>query len=86
MTETKRFKVGQRVRIHPASDWFARGAKYGTITSLPRWERYSEPVKTIPNASVLMKRRPKWAYVKLENIGPLKLRVKLSFDLMEVVK
>lgn len=26
-------KVGARVRIHPASDWFMRGAKFATVTS-----------------------------------------------------
>lgn len=30
----KVFKVGQFVAIHPASDWFMRGATHGTITSL----------------------------------------------------
>lgn len=26
-------KVGDRVRVHPASDHFARGIRYGTVTS-----------------------------------------------------
>lgn len=26
--------VGQRIRIHPACDWFMRGAVYGRVTSI----------------------------------------------------
>lgn len=56
--------TGDRVRIHPACDWFMRGATHGTITS----------------------KRPNYAFVKLENIGPTRLRVKISYDNLEVVK
>lgn len=28
------FKIGQRVKLHPASDWFARGASYATCSSI----------------------------------------------------
>lgn len=54
------WEVGQRVRIHPASDWFMRGATHGIITSLG----------TV------------WARVKLEHIGPAKLRAKIRYDLL----
>lgn len=30
------FKIGDRVKLHPASTWFARGAKYATVTSVPK--------------------------------------------------
>jgi hypothetical protein len=33
--EISDFKVGQRVRIHPASDWFMRGVVYATVIQLP---------------------------------------------------
>lgn len=26
------FKVGDRIQIHPASDWFMRGVRYATVT------------------------------------------------------
>lgn len=29
------YHVGDRIRIHPASDWFMRGAIYATVTAVP---------------------------------------------------
>lgn len=53
--------VGQRVRLHPATDWFMRGAVYATITS----------------------KQPTFVRVKLERIGPSKLRPRIAYrDLM----
>jgi hypothetical protein len=52
--------VGTRVRIHPASDWFMRGATHGVITST----------------------RSRYAYVKLEHIGPSRLRARIAYDLL----
>jgi hypothetical protein len=34
--ELKDFKPGQWVKIHPASDWFARGVSYATVTKVGR--------------------------------------------------
>ena len=30
------FKIGDRVRLHPASDWFMRGIQYATVISIGR--------------------------------------------------
>lgn len=30
--KTKGFAKGDRVELHPATDWWMRGAKYGTVT------------------------------------------------------
>jgi len=62
LREDPPFTIGQRVRIHPACDWFMRGAKYGTITSL----------------------RSSFAYVKLENIGPRRLRARIAYTLLMI--
>lgn len=32
----KQFKVGDRVRIHPASSWFMRGITWATVTEVGR--------------------------------------------------
>lgn len=29
-------KVGDDVKIHPATDWFMQGVKYGTVTKIGR--------------------------------------------------
>lgn len=65
MDEVKYFllKVGERVRILPHSEWFMRGAKYGTITS----------------------KRMGVIKVKLEGIGPKRLRPKFSATELESV-
>lgn len=34
------FLEGQRVELHPATDWFMRGARYGTVVGVFRqWVR-----------------------------------------------
>ena len=30
------YTVGERIRLHPASDWFMRGVIHAVVTSLPR--------------------------------------------------
>lgn len=30
------FAVGQRVQLHPATDWFMRGCRYATVVRLTR--------------------------------------------------
>lgn len=29
-------KAGDRIRVHPASDWFMRGVVYARVTSVPK--------------------------------------------------
>lgn len=36
MIETCRFRIGQQVRIHPATDLFMKGVTYATIVKLGR--------------------------------------------------
>jgi hypothetical protein len=32
--ESKDLKVGDRIKVHPASDWFMRGVRYATISRI----------------------------------------------------
>ena len=58
--------VGQRIRIHPASDWFMRGIVYATVTSI-RFP-YGPDNPRI--------------YLKAQNIGLTRLRIKLPVSLL----
>lgn len=53
-------RIGERVKIHPACDWYMRGATHGTVTRLAT----------------------SFAYVRLERIGPKRLRAKIPYDLL----
>lgn len=35
-SDTHGWRVGQRVKLHPATDWWMRGARYGTIERVGR--------------------------------------------------
>jgi hypothetical protein len=50
----KAFKVGQRVRMHPATDWFIRGAVYGDVVRVGRkyvhvkLDKWPRPIRVSP--------------------------------------
>lgn len=36
MFRLKDFKTGDRVQLHPATDWWAKGARYGVVIMIGR--------------------------------------------------
>jgi hypothetical protein len=60
-------RIGERVRIHPASDWFMRGVTQGIITA-----------KRLRGETVIHYVRPDTAGIA----APAKLRMKLTRDLL----
>jgi len=48
------FRIGQRIELHPATDWWMRGAKYGNVIAIGRklirvkLDKHPRPVKVAP--------------------------------------
>jgi hypothetical protein len=46
-------KLGDRVQLHPATNWWMRGAKFGTVTKIGRkrvWVKLDATGRTVPIA------------------------------------
>ncbi len=67
------FHVGQRVALHPASDWFMRGVRHGIVTSI----RHHQGAQQHPGQPYVV------YYVRPDTAGiqaPPRLRMRVTGD------